>query len=561
MKQPAASTSTSNTPANFEIGARGDTPRKRLYLLHRWLGVVTAFVGALVFFSGAIATFHSELDAWSSRANRYPDVASLPGFNLDSAYLAARRGIESELLESTDIAQAAGHPVSFFFHRHEPDGMGTREVGVLVELDPESLEVLSRRAGDGDDVTRATRWYALGDFFIRLHLYLLMPETLGLILTGTVGFALILLISSGIWVHRPNLKRLVRRPRSERPRFLAADTHTLLGSWSLPYTLMVALTGAFFSFAGTVLVPAVAIVAFNGDQNALVETLVGHVAVSERSGTASLEAIRRDSLQRCPVCRFERVSLESWGKREASATVDLSSSSLTRHVERHLVYDGHDGAFLQEKPLLGTRPSLGNSVLALMADLHFGTLFGLLTKLLWAVSAVAACGLAASGLIVFTTRSKAPHSGGTLLVRTLTIVILGGLPLSSGSSVYAWFLGIGLQLDAPLGLMALAFGVAVLATAGLGLARWPLRKALGVALGSAGLLFSLSPWVALSITDLDLPQIWFDPALRPTLWVDGVLSGLGLALLLIAGRINRMPSNAVQCSPPAIGPAQVAAGD
>ena len=53
------------------------------------------------------------------------------------------------------------------------------------------------------------------------------------------------------------------------------DFDTVAASWTLPHAFVLAFTGAFFSFATSIGVPLLAMVAFGGDRAALVETVVG----------------------------------------------------------------------------------------------------------------------------------------------------------------------------------------------------------------------------------------------------------------------------------------------
>ena len=64
--------------------------RKSLYLFHRSVGLVTAFLGAIVFFTGAVAVMHHEIDAWAQRGQREASFAGLAeGPQLDRAVASA----------------------------------------------------------------------------------------------------------------------------------------------------------------------------------------------------------------------------------------------------------------------------------------------------------------------------------------------------------------------------------------------------------------------------------------------------------------------------------------
>ena len=511
-----------------------ERPRRRLYLLHRWTGLLIALLGMLVFFSGAIATFHHELDAWASRGDRFSGMQDLPHFDLDRAYEVAVARVDARYRHQVDISQAEGSPLRFFFHEHVSTGSGIEEVGVATTLDPDTLAVLERREGDRDAAIKTRPAHALAAFFIDLHIFLLMPQTLGLIATGVVGFALLILIASGTLVHRPTMKKILRSPRRHRSRLFFGDFHTLIGSWSLPYTVILALTGTFFSFAGVVLVPVMAMVAFDGDQEALIRTVVGEVDVSESDGVARLQPIVDDAIERTDGARVHRVGLDHWGQPEANVTVALVTPSALGDTSHTLVYDGHTGAFLQSKPQLGTRPSFGNALLQLMGDLHFGTLFGMVTKLLWGLFGLATCVLAASGLLIYVARQPDPRSRSTLFVRLMTVALVGGLPLAAGLASLAWVAAYGLGASDPKSAMTITFLVA-LAAAGIVGALATLRSALALTWMASGFALLALPLLAPLATGTSITDAWANPALYETAFVDGAF--LTFALVFLVGAI------------------------
>jgi len=492
----------------------------------------------LVFFSGAVATFHHELDMWGGRGDIFAAPQDVESFNLDEAYRVASAGVDPKYMHQVDIVAGEGRPLQFFFHEHIPDGTGVQEVGVARDLDPATLAVVDERVGDGREAFRPRPSHALSRFFIDLHIFLLLPETLGLIATGFAGFALLLLIATGTLVHRPTTEKLGRPPRTHRKRLFVGDLHTLVGSWSLPFTVIVALTGTFFSFAGVVLVPVVAMVAFDGDQEALVRTVVGSVPVAESDETASLQPIVSDALERQQEARLVRVGLDHWGERDATATVALVEQSPWGDTPINLVYDGHTGEFLQEKPLLGTQPSLSNTLLALVADLHFGTLFGLVTKLLWGILGFATCALAATGLLIYITRRRDSNDATSRFVRAMTVALSGGLPLATGAAFLAWIGAYASGAADPRNAMTWVFlsGLALGACLG---AVTRVRPALSITWGASGLTLLGAVILAPLATDLSLASAWADVSLRHTLIVDASLLAIGASFVVGATLAHR----------------------
>ncbi|MEN0061221.1 MAG: PepSY-associated TM helix domain-containing protein [Myxococcota bacterium] len=516
--------------------------------MHRWVGLFASLIGMLVFFSGAVATFHEEIDSWASRGERTVAVSAVPGFSLDAAVAKAAEGVPEAYRHQVDIRQGEGRPLFLFFHEHDNRDGTIQERGVAKELDPASLEVLAHREGDRQAVFADSPIHQLARFFIELHIFLLMPRNLGLTAVGVTGFALMVLICTGTLVHRPTAAKLFRWPRGLGRRGFG-DLHTLVGLWTLPYTAILALTGTFFAFAGTVLIPVIAMVAFGGDQEELVRTVIGEVEVSESAEVATLDPIYADAMARSGGAELEAVGLDQWTEPGANATVSLVRRSTLGDTRLNYVYDGHTGEFLFERPSLGRVPSLGGTLVQLMGDLHFGTLLGFVTKVLWGLFGLATCALAGAGLTIYVLRQPEDR-WGTRFVRVMTILLGGGVPLASAATALAWVAGCAAGLSDVEPVMTMAFLATLVLSGGLGgLRSFTAAMASAWAVTGIGLIGLVI--AAPLATGLSLPQVWADTSLRETLWMDGTLVVLGGILVAIAIVTFRMGRQAQPVAPKA----------
>ncbi|MEL6186513.1 MAG: PepSY-associated TM helix domain-containing protein [Myxococcota bacterium] len=501
-----------------------EAPQKRKhYQLHRWVGIISGFLGVLVFGSGAVATFHHELDAWAHRGEPMPAVLSLGGFSLDKAFATAGANVDPKFKHAVNIFQRGPHPLGFFFHEHEEGSGGqVTEVGVYTEVHPKTGEVVYRKEGTAEEVFKPKPLAALSDFFLQLHILLLMPRTMGLVATGLIGFSLLVLVATGYLVHRPSPARTHGFPSDEGRRPFYGKLHTWVGSWTLPYTVVLAMTGTFFSFAGAVLIPVMALVAFDGDMETLIRTVVGKVEVSKSEEVASLDPILADARERYPHADFETLALDEWGKEDANATVFLVEHGALGESRVQLVYDGHSGDFIMEKPQLGTEPSVGNSLLLLMGYLHFGTLLGIVTKVLWGLLGLATCAIAASGLVIFGLRQEKLGTRWVGAVRIGIVALVGGLPAAFAGTALAWAIGVGVGVN-PAAAMPWVFALLTAAVAA-STARLPsLRTAIASGWGAAALFLLFLPFANLAATGSSPGALWSQPDLRATLAVDVVL--------------------------------------
>ena len=298
----------------------------------------------------------------------------------------------------------AGH-LAFFFHRHVKVDGEVREKGVMYEVAADD-RIVARREGFGLDVFAADTASALGRFLRRAPRPAAFARPWGLILTGILGIAMLVAAVSGLLMHRHLIKDIFTlRPGGQRLVSMR-DLHTVAGTWMLPHAFVLAFTGAFFSFAISVGVPLLAKVAFNGDQPAMFETLIGTKQAEDPRPmpSASLDKIFADARERAGA-PIAFVSIDHWDRADAHITI--------RHFQKEgslilttLTYAGATGAFLMEKPTLGTRPSIGGSAFALMGPLHFGNFAGWWSKAVWFALGAASAYVTFSGLALWVRRRE-----------------------------------------------------------------------------------------------------------------------------------------------------------
>ena len=215
------------------------------------------------------------------------------------------------------------------------------------------------------------------------------------------------------------------------------DRHVLASSWSLPFAFLLAFTGSFFSFAGTVGFPLVATVAFGGDEEAMSATLFEPPVPEDPTPAplASLDYILANSTARAggPVTY---VGISDYGRADARVFVwhDPSAGGMLYVTN---VYEGPSRAFLGRQAPVGTRPSAGGLFYGLMYPLHFGHFAGILSKAIWGALGVAMCFVILSGFRLWV-RRRADQATWRGFGRAVQITGYG-LPIAMLASAYAFF--------------------------------------------------------------------------------------------------------------------------
>ena len=203
---------------------------------HSALGLGFCALIYLICLSGTLAVFERELQRWEQPA--IPSVTNVGPREIETAITNVRQRAPKDAASSITITLPAPDQLQLLVSAGGHEGKGGRNW-----------------YADGDGRLIAEVRHPAASFISELHTDLHMPLGIGRIIVGISGMALLCLIVSGALAH-PRIFRDAFRLRLGGPRRLElADTHNRLGTWLLPFALIISFTGAFvalffFMFAG-----------------------------------------------------------------------------------------------------------------------------------------------------------------------------------------------------------------------------------------------------------------------------------------------------------------------
>jgi uncharacterized iron-regulated membrane protein len=414
-------------------------PMKRLTAVHGWSGVILGLFLYVVVVTGTLVVFAHELETWSIGGIRHEEPLSGP---IDDKVRPLIDIMSKGYQRDINLFSNAKGDLFVYPHaelRH-PETGETESYGALFQVDPESGEVLSRRDGF---VFHDTNWYvesALEDFLVGLHVRLYVPEPWGYILTGVLGLLMISTGISGLLMHRHMIRDAFVAVRPGARLVTFRDRHVLAGTWGLAFTFLLGFTGAYFSFAGTVIFPLLTEVAFGGDEDRAVETLfVPQRAEDARPAPlANLDAILADAQARVGTPPSS-VGIQNYGR--ADALVRVFHPPPPGHLEFvQPVYDGVSGAFLYFRPNIGREASSGSVLRGLMWPLHAGDFAGVASKALWVGLGSAMAYVVVSGLHLWVRRRSSDPSWRRF--GRVVMVSSHALPVALLACAHAYYLAL-----------------------------------------------------------------------------------------------------------------------
>lgn len=394
---------------------------KLMVAVHGWSGIVLGLLLYAVVLTGTAAVFAHEIGAWSAGHVEARSAFTRP---LDGTIRRLAAATPAKYREAVNLFEIGDHRLGVYFHRDEMDGGKPVDRGIYYQLDGAG-RVAKAVHGTGEEVFGPRNDDALSSFLVDTHVRLHVPNPWGLLLTGILGLAMLVAAISGLLIHRHLFKDIFTLRRNANPVLADRDRHSVAGTWSLPFAFVLAFTGSFFSFFGTVGMPVLAMAAFGGDVKALTETVYGNAATPDPRAVAigDLDRLVADASRRAGA-EPTFVAIENYGRADAAVTTyhppragDIETTTL--------LYDGATGRFARVKPAIGTRPSAGGTLTGIMAPLHFGNFAGMLSKAVWFALGFAMCYVTLTGLRLWLARRRETMRSLEWLDRSVAIVGFG----------------------------------------------------------------------------------------------------------------------------------------
>jgi uncharacterized iron-regulated membrane protein len=350
--------------------------RRALFQVHLWAGILLAIYAIVISLSGSILVFSNEIRQASLRAGPFDKdhVASV-----QSVMTRTRERFPTQRLTYIGLP----HDETPWWTLYLADSRGRQQLAY------------AEAASAGHPAPQGRLFI---DFVLDLHVYLLAGNT-GFVVNCIAGIGLLLLAVTGAVLWWPGVGRwkqgLMVSLRHGWKR-INHDLHYAVGIWTLAIVSWWGITAVYFLF------PEKLSAVVN-----VVSPLVGmkEPVVAEPMQNASSVSI--DSI----------IAGLPPGERQRLAGVTLPEKPggmLTFYVDRGdpgdfshrdiITIDGHTGKRLAVWHY-GENKSLGDWVLWLMYPLHFGMLWGLGVKIVWALLGLSVAILSVTGLLMYWNRS------------------------------------------------------------------------------------------------------------------------------------------------------------
>lgn len=347
----------------------------RLFVLHSWAGIVTGLLLFIVCFAGAVVVFKNEIDLWAN-----PSLAQLPRSDtpapLDTVLTSLQARYPQSVVETIALPDAI-NPNYFAFVR-EPGAPASERTKIALRSDTGAV------VGSVDS--------QLGQYLRMLHVFLFFGPRW---IVGFLGVAMLVLIGTGIVIHRKILAELFTQRWGRSLRVVMSDLHKCIGIWGLGFHILIAGTGAWMGLAPLF------------EQSFLFATTPtsskAATKAAEKSDTSpvtmqSLDGLHAAAVQAVPGLQTRFVSLQRWGTPQAKVSFTgnlnghlLSTSRVEANAATGVLTRVHDPR----------KQGFWSQFNGLMEPLHFGNFGGLALKWLYFVLGMTPAFLSISGTLIW----------------------------------------------------------------------------------------------------------------------------------------------------------------
>jgi uncharacterized iron-regulated membrane protein len=385
--------------------------RASMTWLHTWAGVVCAALLFAMFWMGTLSVFDREIDRWMQPSTRLAAQLAAP-VSLDRLTAPVLADVPEGTTEIYLYTPSAREPTVRV-------GYSVDDKWTVRHIDPAS----------GRELARPESLAGTGFIFPFHFSFHIIWADLGYWIAGFLAMAMLVLLVSGVVIHRKIVAEFfVFRP-SKNHRRATLDLHNMTSLIALPLHFLLPLTGLFIFFS--VYLPWSIALPFGGKTEPLFAELYG-IQIVEPAGRVapmqSIDAMVTEAQSRWRVrhgdwVRADIIHLQQWGDANARVTVRHVFPSRQVVMDREAVgFSGASGAVVQDFTAGPVRTAH-----AWLSGLHFAQWEHWPLRWLYFFAGLSGCVMIATGLLFWLRAREGRHVPNTAGFRTVEAMTIGGV--------------------------------------------------------------------------------------------------------------------------------------
>lgn len=391
--------------------------RTLIFKLHTWLGLHLFALMALFFLTGTVLVFIEQVDS-----------LVVPDSQLETPVAFEDRASFGTLFDQAQAYAPEGSVLGI--HRAGSDWIADH--ARISSPDHGGQARLVWFSDSSSAIGLETGPRGLGDVILEIHANFLTGHRIGALLASGFSFILLGFLISGMISYRRFWRGFFRLPpRHQGARGWWGGLHRLSAVWSLPFLLIIALTGLYF-FAQTL--------GFLAAQPLSQDTIMPRESVLPAGfDGAALDQAVASAQSAAPKVHFHKIGLPH-GPSDGITLYGLDDTLLTNYYANRIIIDPSNLAIVDME--LAGDLSFVDRLSQIIYQLHFGHWGGFAGQLLWVLFGLLATLLSVAGSMIYASRVRQPdtHVGAFRRIWSGMSVLKWGLPLFFAALIALFFI-------------------------------------------------------------------------------------------------------------------------
>lgn len=377
--------------------------KPRLYNLmfhtHTVSGIVISFTLFVIFYTGAFSLFRDELYKWENPLARFETKKNI---DFDGTINLVENHIkQTGIFKSITITPPSKENpfVKFRGSYKEPQN---KKKSVLYHINPFTKKVyeFTHSINDSKSLTY------MADTIYRLHYFRQIP-LIGIYLAGLVAFFFLFAIVTGILIHWKNISNKFYDFRvNGKWKQIWKNTHTILGTITIPFQIIFAITGAFLGLSVFLLAPS-AYLLYNGDTNKILKHIRPNTIrkydknAKDVTSKLTINQLYKQVSKQYSNHHIENVKIGNLGKEDGTILFKIDDKKgISGNGE--FLYSYKDGRLLGDS-ILPNKKSYPKGAFGILVKLHYANFGGYLLKIIYFILAMLTCYVISSGVMIWKT--------------------------------------------------------------------------------------------------------------------------------------------------------------
>ncbi|BBN81302.1 hypothetical protein PA25_12870 [Pseudoalteromonas sp. A25] len=344
--------------------------KKTWYKWHSLAGIKLSILICFILITGTLAVISHEIDWLANPSKRVLPAVDSSQVNWSAVYKQASKR------QSDYLIQSIHSPIDDWF-----------AVEVLTQNKDELIRreyyhpVTGQYQGDG-------RWYNWQRFFRMSHRHLMMPTIYGTSIVCVVGLLMFFSLVSGFFMFPKWWKNFFRKPRTQNRIVFWNDCHRLFGLWSSWLLLVVCITGVWY------LAELWGLDADFPEQKTHIKTIQQQpVMPSQRVFDTALKGVKEHHDM-----EIKAIFMPS-ERRNTLVFQGQNDTSLVRDRANNVIFNPLTGDYVSSR--FAQEQSLHVRISEAADPLHFGTFYGISSKIVYFIFGCILSALAISGTYMY----------------------------------------------------------------------------------------------------------------------------------------------------------------